>query len=203
MLTLTVVISHRIHTVTVEIRTADFPTTAPGIRAQDERPLCRSHQQQKVSLPDQSVSHAVKDGGPGWAGIGTGSRRSDCSRLDGFESGLNFTRTLITLRGFFGQTTLDNGPQARRHGRAERIRDFAQDGRTDLEAGASFKRQASRSRFVEHDSKRPQIATIVSCLSPQNFWRHVRQRAAYAGRILESGKRASRAVEYAAPHLFG
>ena len=92
----------------------------------------------------------------GGFGSALGSGGNDCTRLNGFQSGLNFTRALITLHRFLGQAALDNGPEAGRHWRAERVRKFAHDGRADLKAGASFKRQASGSRFIEHNSKRPQ-----------------------------------------------
>ena len=85
----------------------------------------------------------------------TGISGSDGTRLHRFQSCLNFTRALITLRRLLGQAALDNGPKAGRYGRAERIGNVAYDRRADLKTSASFKWQASGSRFVEHNSQRP------------------------------------------------
>ena len=87
--------------------------------------------------------------------IGAGISGDDCGRLNRFQGRLNFTRALITLHRFLGQAALDDCPKAGRHGRAKRVRDFAQDRRADLEAGASFKGKASGGRFIEHNAKRP------------------------------------------------
>ena len=150
------VISHRVNIVSVEIRTTDLPTAALRIGAKDECSFRGSHQQKKVSLPDMSVLHAVQDRSSGWTyDQGWDLAETIAPRLNGFQSRLNFTRALITLRGFLGQAALDNGPQARRHGRPKRVRDFAHDRRADLKASASLKGKASGSRFIEHNSKRP------------------------------------------------
>ncbi len=107
-----VVEGHSVNTVSVEIRTAYLPTAALRIRAKDECSFGRSQQQKKVSLPDLSVSHTVQDGSPGCARISAGTSRSDSSRLDGFQSCLNFTCALITLYRFLGKAALNNGPKA-------------------------------------------------------------------------------------------
>jgi hypothetical protein len=56
------------------------------------------------------VLHAVQDRSPGPSWIRAGTGGNDSSRLDGFQSGLNFTRALITLDRFLGQAALNNGP---------------------------------------------------------------------------------------------
>src|SRR2546421_4601633 len=86
MLATTAVIGHRVHRVPMEIGTANFPTRAPSVRAQEECSFCRSHQQKKISLPDMNVSHTVQDGSSECAVIGTGLSGSDCSRLNRFQS---------------------------------------------------------------------------------------------------------------------
>ena len=104
------IIGHRVNTVPMEIGTTDLPTAAPSVRAKDECSLRCSHQQKKVSLPNMRMSHAVQDRSPGWAKIGAGIPGNDCARLNGFQSGLNFTCALITLHRLLGQAALDNGP---------------------------------------------------------------------------------------------
>ena len=101
MLATTAVIGHRVHRVPMEIGTANFPTRAPSVRAQEECSFCRSHQQKKISLPDLNVLHIVQDGSSGCALIGSGLSGNDCSRLNGFQSCLHLTRALISLRGSF------------------------------------------------------------------------------------------------------
>ena len=151
-----VVVGHSVNTVPMEIRTAYLPAAPLGVRPKDECSFCRAQQQKKVPLSDMSVPDTVQDSSPGcpWIGVRTGG--NDSSRLNRFQSCLNFTRALISLDRFLGQAALNNGPQAGGYGgRAQRIRDFAHDSRADLEARASFKGPAAGSSFVEHHSKRP------------------------------------------------
>src|SRR5881409_984296 len=103
MLATTAVIGHRVHRVPVEVGTANLPTCALSVRAQEECSFCRSHQQKKISLPDMDVLHIVQDGSSGCAVIGSGLSGSDCSREDGFQSCLHLTRALISLCGLFRQ----------------------------------------------------------------------------------------------------
>ena len=195
MLATTAVIGHRVHRVPVEVGTANLPTRALSVRAQEECSFCRSHQQKKISLPDMNVSHTVQDGSSECAVIGTGLSGSDCSRLNRFQSCLHLTRALISLSGLFRQAALDDGPKAGRHGRAKRLGQLAHDRRADLKACASSKWQTARSRFIEHYSERPQITAVVGRLATQDFGSHIRQSAAYVGRCLHRFKRLRGALE--------
>src|SRR6266516_7088528 len=107
----------------------------------------------------------MQDRGCGSASIGNWIIGNDHSRLDGFQSCLNFTGALISLHRLFDEAALNNGPETGRHWRAERLRQLAHDGRADLKGGASFKWQTPGSRFIEHNSESPQITAIVSCLA--------------------------------------
>src|SRR5882762_8721321 len=134
------------------------------------------------------MAHAVKGGDPGWALLGTGTRRNNGARLNGFQSRLHFTGTLVALGGFFRQTTLNNGPQTRRYGRTERSGQLAHDRRADLEAGASTEGQLAGSGFVQNNSEGPEIAAAVGWFAAQNFRSHVVQSAADRGCILRASE---------------
>src|ERR1700731_3518869 len=128
-----------------------------------------------------SVSHTVQDRSSGHAGVGTRISGNDRTRLNGFQSGLNFTGALVPLGWFFAQAPLNNCPEAGGHRRAKRVRNFTQDGRANLKASASFKRQASRGRFIKDNSKRPYITAMLGLFATEDFGRHIQQSAAYAG----------------------
>src|ERR1700739_363316 len=149
-----------------------------------------------------SVPDAVQNGSAPRAWIRAGSSGNNSGGLNRFQSRLNFTCALIALDWFLDQAALNDGPQPGGDGRPKRFRDFAHDRRADLEACTSFKWQASTSCFVEHNSKRPQITAIVCGLPAQDFGRHVRQGAAYAGGVVQGRKGEGRALKDAASHLF-
>src|SRR5437763_14602660 len=112
MFATTAAIGHCVHRVPMEIGTANFPTRAPSVRAQEECSFCRSHQQKKISLPDMNESHTVQDGSPACAVIGTGLSGSDRSGLNRLQSRLHLTRALISPRRPFPPAALDDCPNA-------------------------------------------------------------------------------------------
>src|SRR4029077_2066470 len=97
------VVGHRVDTVPMEIGTADLPSVALSIRAQNECSFGRSQQQKEVSLSDLSMADAVQDSRPRRIWIGARTGRNDSSRLNGFQRCLNFTLALITLYRFLNQ----------------------------------------------------------------------------------------------------
>src|SRR5207237_10670676 len=119
MLATTAVIGHRVHRMPVEIGTANFPTRAPSVRAQEECSFCRSHQQKKISLPDMNVSHTVQDGSSECAVIGTGLSGRDCRRLNRLQCCLHLTRALISLSGLLRPSALADCHQAWRFGKTQ------------------------------------------------------------------------------------
>src|SRR5580704_17980481 len=178
------IVGHRINAMPVKVRTANLPTATPCVGAEDECSLGCSDQQDEVTLSHTSVLHAVQDGSCRRAYVGPGVERNNCSGLNGFQSCLDFARTLIALRGFFGQTALNNCPQARWHGRPKGGWQLAHDRRSNLKASVPLKGKSARSRFVEHNSKRPQVAAIVRYAATKNLRRHVGQGAAHTGSVL-------------------
>src|SRR5581483_737250 len=98
--------------VPVKIGAADIPTLALGSRAEDKRSFGRAYEQKHVAFSDQNMLHAVQDHRPGLLDRGLGGENR--SRVNRFESGLRFSRPLISLRGLLGQTALNDSPQAGR-----------------------------------------------------------------------------------------
>src|SRR5262249_10556037 len=82
------------------------------------------------------------------------------------------------------KTALNDGPQAGRNRRAERLGDFSHDGGADFKAGATAKRQVTRGGFVADDSERPEIAATVRRFAAQEFGSHVLTGLARGGDVL-------------------
>src|SRR6266404_2426080 len=194
---------HRVNIVTVEIGATHIPAGALRIGAKDERSFRGSYQQKEVPLAHLRVAHTVQDCGSGRARLGSGIRGNDRGRLNSFQSCLDFARALITLHRFLCQAPLHDTPQAGGDGRAKPIRNFAHDRGTNLKASAPAKWEAPGSRFVEDNSKCPQIAAMVGRLSTKNLGRHIRQSATYARCVLYRGEGPRRSFEDAATCLFG
>ena len=147
------------------------------------------------------VSHAVQDRSPGRTLIGAGIGGDDRTRLNSFESCLDFSGTLITLQRFLGETALDDRPQAGRYRGTKQVRDFAHDGRADLESCAPLKWHTPGSGFIEHNPQGPQITAIIGRVATQDFGGHVWQSAAYVGCVLQSCKGPGGALEYPTAYL--
>ena len=97
-------------------------------------------------------------------------------RLDGLERGADLHRLLIALRGLLGQAALDDRTDHRRNRRRQRSRRLAQNRGGQIVLVASLERQFARGSFIQHDSKRPDIAPLVGIMAEQHLRRQIRKR---------------------------
>ncbi len=99
------------------------------------------------------------------------------------------------MGGFLGQTALNNGPNAGGNAGGELRRQIVQDGRANLESGASFEGQLSGSGFIEDDAKRPDVDAMVRFHAAEDLGSHVLERAGQPLRGFDWADRLRRAFE--------
>src|SRR5215469_14746489 len=101
----------------------------------------------------------------------------DRSRLQGFEGGADFARSLKAQRRVFGQAALDNRDEPWWHMRRQSRWRLMEDRRANFQSRPAVERQLTRSSFVEKHAECPNVALVSSSLALQDFGSHVGKRS--------------------------
>src|SRR5262249_29100775 len=154
------VVRHRVYAMAVEIRSPDLPAFALRRRSKQKCSLGGSNQQQHVSFPGLDMLNTANDGSSRTLLIHGKVGTDDRNGLNRFKRRLNFARSLVSLRRFFDQASLNDRPQAMGDPAGQWRRQVVQNRGAGFEIRASTKGQLPARSLIENYSQGPQVAAF-------------------------------------------